>query len=131
MKEQQNKQYQSDSRDDSSVSVQENKLVLLKNKPGRDIDESINTPERYVSWYQSRAIDIDKYLDICPHCKKPTMTAFHRTVINSAVDYLEGKRMFASYVPNRKNSLPTLYYLLAIGTGAYFLLNHVVSIVKG
>jgi hypothetical protein len=131
MKEQHNKQYQSDSRDDSTVSVQENNLVLLQTKPRKDIDESINTPERYVSWYQSRANNIDKYLDICPHCKKPTMTAFHRTVINSAVDYLEGKRMFASYIPNRKHSSPTLYFLLALGTGAYFLLNHVVSIVKG
>ena len=131
MKEQQNKQYHSDSRDDLAVSVQENNLVLLKNKPGEDIDESISTPERYVSWYQSRTHNIDKYLDICPHCKKPTMTAFHKTVIDSAVDYLEGKRMFASYIPNRKNSFPTVYYLLAIGTGAYFLLNHVVNIVKG
>ena len=131
MKEQQNKQYQSDSRDDLSVSVQENNLVLLETKPRKDIDESINTPERYVSWYQSRANNIDKYLDICPHCKKPTMTAFHRTVINSAVDYLEGKRMFEGYFPHKKNSFPVISFFLAIGTGIYFLLNHVVNIVKG
>ncbi len=127
----QNTHYQDNSSDDSSVDVQENNLVLLKQKPRKNIDETIHTPERYVSWYQSRTNNIDKYLEICPHCKKPTMFAFHRTVINSAVDYLEGKRMFASYNPDLKTSFPVISFLLAIGTGIYFLLNHIVDIVKG
>ena len=131
MIEKQNKQYQENSSDDSSDVVQENKLVLLKQKPKRNIDESIHTPERYVSWFQCRTNNIDKYLEICPHCKKPTMFAFHRTVINSAVDYLEGKRMFASYNPDLKTSFPVFAFLLAIGTGIYFLLNHIVHTVKG
>ena len=131
MIEKQNKQYQDNSSNDSSVGVQENNLVLLKQKPRKDIDESINTPERYVSWFQSRTENIDKYLEICPHCKKPTMFAFHRTVINSAVDYLEGKRMFEGYYPHKKNSFPVISLILAIGTGIYFLLNHVVNTVKG
>ena len=127
----QNKQYQDNSSNDSSDVVQENNLVLLKQRPRKNIDESIHTPEQYVSWFQSRTSNIDKYLEICPHCKKPTMFAFHRTVINSAVDYLEGKRMFASYNPDIKTSFPVVSFILAIGTGIYFLLNHVVNIVKG
>ena len=131
MVEKQNKQYQDNSSSDSTVGVQENNLVLLKQKPRKNIDESINTPERYVSWFQSRTNNIDKYLEICPHCKKPTMFAFQRTVINSAVDYLEGKRMFASYNPDLKTSFPVISFILAIGTGIYFLLNHIVNTVKG
>jgi hypothetical protein len=131
MIEKQNKQYQNNSSDDSTAVVQENNLVLLKHRPTKNIDESINTPERYVSWYQTRSNNLDKYLEICPHCKKPTMYAFHRTVINSAVDYLEGKRMFASYNPDLKTSFPVISFILAIGTGLYFLLNHIVNLVKG
>ena len=127
----QNTYYQDNAGNDSSDVVQENNLVLLKQRPRKNIDESIHTPEQYVSWFQSRTNNIDKYLEICPHCKKPTMFAFQRTVINSAVDYLEGKRMFASYNPDLKTSFPIISFLLAIGTGIYFLLNHVVNIVKG
>ena len=131
MIEKQNTHYQDNSKDDSSDVVQENNLVLLKQKPRKNIDESINTPERYVSWFQSRTNNMDKYLEICPHCKKPTMSAFHRTVIDSAVDYLEGKRMLAIYNPGLKTSFPVISFILAIGTGVYFLLNHIVNIVKG
>ena len=97
---------------------------------GKDIDETINTPERYVSWFQSRTDNLDKYLEICPHCKNPTMYAFQRTVINSAVDYLEGKRMFEGYFPKPKKSFPFISFMLAIGTGIYFLLSHIVSILN-
>ena len=131
MLEKKNEHHQDNSGEDNSVATQESNLVLLKQKPKKDIDETIDTPERYVSWFQSRTSNIDKYLEICPHCKKPTMFAFHRTVINGAVDYLEGKRMFASYNPDYKRSFPVISFILALGTGVYFLLNHIVSIVKG
>ena len=131
MMEKQNKQYQDNYSNDSSDVVQENNLVVLKQRPRKNIDETIHTSERYVSWFQSRTNNIDKYLEICPHCKKPTMFAFHRTVINSAVDYLEGKRMFASYNPDLKTSFPVISFILAIGTGIYFLLNHIVNTIKG
>lgn len=127
----QNIQSSKESSDQSPVNVQDNTLVLFKHKPRKNIDETISTPERYVSWFQSRTTNLDKYLEICPHCKKPTMYAFQRTVINSAVDYLEGKRMFENYTPKPKKSFPFISFMLAIATGIYFLLNHIVNIVKG
>lgn len=131
MLEKQKKQFSKNDCDDSPVNNQKTTLVLLKDNPRKNIDETINTPERYVSWFQASTSNLDKYLEICPHCKKNTMQAFHRTVINNAVDYLEGKRMFGTYIPNQKNSFPIISLVLAIGTGAYFLLSHIVDVIKG
>ena len=116
---------------DSEVNAEEKTLIQRKGNPIENIDETINTPARYVSWFQSKTIKLDKYLEICPHCKKPTMYAFHRTVIDSAVDYLEGKRMFESFIPHQKNSFPIISFIIVIGTGMYFLINHIVNIFKG
>jgi hypothetical protein len=74
--------------------------------------------------------NVDKYLQLCPHCKKPTLSAFHRSVIDSAIDYLEGKRIFRQYSTNKKDFLPTITFLLALGIGIYFLLTHIISIIR-
>jgi hypothetical protein len=63
-----------------------------------------------------------KHLEFCPHCKKPTMSAFHRTVIDNALDYLEGRRVLKHYPNDQTSFLKYATTLLSLGAAAYFLL---------
>ena len=112
------------SESDSTVIDREKTLILLKTETKRNLDQTINNPDRYVSWYQYNTKNIDKYLQLCPHCKKPTLTAFDRTVIDSATDYLNGKRLFKSYKKRGGNFLPNSILVLALGTVVYLMLSH-------
>jgi hypothetical protein len=126
MKENQQKLIESDySQNDASVKAEEKTLILFETKAEKNLDQTINTPERYVSWYQYNTKNMDKYLQLCPHCKKPSLTAFDRSVIDSAIDYLNGKRMFKDFTRSEKNFFPNLIFFLAIGTMVYFLLNYI------
>ena len=125
MKEKQKKLNESNySEKNSTVMAKEKALILSMTKPKRNLDQTISNPDRYVSWYQYNTNNIDKYLQLCPHCKKPTLSAFHRSVIDSAIDYLNGKRMFNHYPTNGGNSLPIITFMAALGVAIYFLLNH-------
>ena len=118
------------SENDSTVEAEEKALILKKTKSERNLDETISSPDRYVSWYHYNVNNVDKYLQLCPHCKKPTLSAFHRTVIDSAIDYLEGKRMYIHHSTIDRGFLPTVTFLLALGIGIYFLLTHIISIIR-
>jgi len=126
MKQNQQKRNESNySESDSTVRDGEKTLILLKTETKRNIDRTINTPDRYVSWYQYNTKNIDKYLQLCPHCMKPTLSAFDRTVVDSAIDYLNGKRMFKSYKRSGGDFLPNIILMLALGTVVYFILSHI------
>jgi uncharacterized Rmd1/YagE family protein len=109
---------------DSKVTDGERTLILLKTETKRNIDQTINTPERYVSRYQYNVKNLDKYLQLCPHCKKPTLSAFERTVVDSATDYLNGKRVFKSYKKSGGNFLPNIILMFALGSIVYFILSN-------
>jgi hypothetical protein len=131
MKEKQQKLNESNySENDSAVMAKEKSLILLETKQKRNLDQTISTPDRYVSRYQYNVKNIDKYLTLCPHCKKPTLSAFEKSVIDSAIDYLNGKRMFQHYPTSEGNFLPIITFLLAIGTAIYFLLNHIITFIR-
>ena len=102
------------SENDSTVKAEEKALILSMTKPKRNLDQTINTPERYVSRYQYNTKNIDKYLTLCPHCKKPSLSAFEKSVIDSAVDYLNGKRMFYHYPTSGGNPLPIITFMAAL-----------------
>ncbi len=125
MKENQQKLNESNhTENDSVVMANEKVLILSIPEPKRNLDQTISNPDRYVSWYQYKTNNIDKYLQLCPHCKKPTMSAFHRSVIDSAIDYLNGKRMFNHYPTSGGNPLPIITFLAALGVAIYFLLEN-------
>jgi ribosomal protein S27AE len=125
MKENQQKLNESNhTENDSVVMANEKVLILSMPEPKRDLDQTISNPDRYVSWYQYKTNNIDKYLQLCPHCKKPTMSAFHRSVIDSAIDYLNGKRMFNHYPASGGNPLLIITFLAALGMAIYFLLEN-------
>jgi hypothetical protein len=110
---------------DTSAMEEEKVLILTKTVAKRNLDQTIRSPDRYVSWYQYNTKNIDKYLTLCPHCKKPTLSAFNRAVVDSAIDYINGKRMFRQYSTGRGNAFSPIMFLLVIGTVIYFLLNYI------
>jgi hypothetical protein len=109
MKEKQQKLKESDyTENDSTFMVNEKVLILPMTEPKRNLDQTISNPDRYVSWYQYNTHNIDKYLQLCPHCKKPTMSA----------------RMFNHYPASGGNPLPIITFMAAIGVAIYVLLNN-------
>ena len=106
---------------DQTVNNEENNLILLKSEPKKNVDQSISNGEKYASWYHYNTKNIDKYIQLCPHCKKPTLSAFHRTVVDSATDYLTGKRLLASSKKSRGNYLQSFMIMLAFCSVGYFI----------
>jgi hypothetical protein len=113
---------ESGSEDDSTVGVEEKTLIVLPVKVKKNEDETISSQGSYVSRYHYNTRNIDKYLEFCPHCKKPTMSAFHRAVIDNAIDYLEGRRVLRHYPENRSKLLKYSTGLVAAGAAVVFLL---------
>jgi hypothetical protein len=122
MKEKQQKLKESKSSEvDSTVKDEEKVLIQSMTKPKKNLDQTISNSDQYVSWYQYNTKNIDKYLQLCPHCKKPTMSAFHRSVIDSAIDYLNGKRIFNHYSVRERYFFPYATFMAAFGVAIYFL----------
>ena len=108
--------------DDTTVGAVEKSLIVMPVKMKTNEDETISSQGSYVSRYHYTTRNIDKYLEFCPHCKKPTMSAFHRTVIDSAIDYLEGRRVLRHYPENRSRLLKYTTGLVAAGAAVVFFL---------
>ena len=113
-------------KNDSGNKVKENTLILLKGRAKKYEDDTISSPDRYVSRFHYTTKNLDTYLEFCPHCKKPTLSAFRAAVIDSAVDYLEGKRVLIDQKNDPLNILKYITYLLAIGTITYFFLSPII-----
>jgi len=102
-------------------------LVFLVDRRKKKIDHTITTPDKYVSRYHYDSKNLDRYLELCPHCRKPTLDAYRRTVADGALNYLEAREGKRGRRSNRK-----LYAGLAAGglvfsTALYYLLIHVLS----
>lgn len=110
------------SENDSTVGPEERSLILLPTPVKKNEDQTISSQGRYVSRYHYTTRNIDQYLEFCPHCKKPTMSAFQRTVIDNALDYLEGRRVLRHYPDNQSKFLKYSTGLVAVGAAVYFLL---------
>ena len=130
MKEKQQQDEKNNTKGDSTATIKEKALILMMTRPKKDLDQTISNPEQYVSWYQYNIKNIDKYIQLCPHCKKPTLSAFEKSVIDSAVDYLNGKRMFKHYPTSKGNFLSIIPFLLGIGTAIYFLLDYFITFIR-
>jgi hypothetical protein len=110
------------SEDDTTVGAEEKALIVLPAKVKTNEDETISSQGNYVSRYHYTTRNIDKYLELCPHCKKPTMSAYHRTVIDNAIDYLEGRRVLKHYPDNQSKLLKYTTGLVAVGAVVVFFL---------
>ena len=115
------------SENDSTVRPEEKSLILLPITVKKNEDQTISSQGRYVSRYHYTTRNIDQYLEFCPHCKKPTMWAFQRKVIDNAIDYLEGRRVLRQNPDDQSKLLKYSTGLVAVGAAVYFLLLPLIS----
>ena len=115
------------SENDSTVRPEEKSLILLPITVKKNEDQTISSQGRYVSRYHYNTRNIDQYLEFCPHCKKPTMWAFQRKVIDTAIDYLEGRRVLRQNPDDQSKLLKYSTGLVAVGAAVYFLLLPLIS----
>ena len=108
--------------EDTKVGTEEKALIVLPVKIKKNEDETISTHRKYISRFHYTTRNLDKYMEFCPHCKKPTMTTFQRTVIDNAIDYLEGRRVLKHFPKNKSKVLKFTTGLVAAGAAVYFLL---------
>jgi hypothetical protein len=102
-------------------------LVFLDDRRKKKIDETIDSPDRYVSRYHYDSKNLDKYLELCPHCRKPTLYSYRKVVIDSALNYLEEKEEQSKRHVNRSMYMGLTAVLLVISAGLYYVLVHVLS----
>lgn len=108
--------------EETKVGTEEKTLILLPPVEKKYEDPTISSRGRYVSRYHYTTRNLDKYIEYCPHCKKPTMTAFHNTVIDNAIDYLEGRRVLKYYPTDQSRWLKYSTGFVAVGAAVYFIL---------
>ena len=105
-------------------------LVFLEDRRKKHIDETIDTPDRYLSRYHFDSKNLDKYLELCPHCRKPNLYSYRKVVIDSALNYLEEKEEQRGRHVNRSRFVGLTAGLLLVSAGLYYLLFHVLSGVR-
>jgi hypothetical protein len=112
---------------DPGVIADEKALILLDYRPKKKVDDTINTPDKYVSRYHYETKDLSKFLELCPHCRKPSITAFRTVVVDTAIDYLADKDGLRERKVNRRRIASLIFGLIAVTAGFYYLFFHVIS----
>ena len=110
-----------------AVINEERSLILLENRPKKKIDETISTPHQYVSRYHYETKDLGSFLELCPHCRKPSITSLRRTVVDTAIKYLNDKEDKRELRSNRKRIAISITSLIGIAGAAYYLFFHLMS----
>src|SRR5210317_176701 len=93
---------------------EERSLILLENRPKKRIDETISTPHQYVSRYHYETKDLGSFLELCPHCRKPSITSLRKTVVDTAIKYLNEKEDRREQRANRKRVALSIASLIGI-----------------
>jgi hypothetical protein len=112
---------------ESGVINEERSLILLKSKPRKNIDETISTPHAYISRYHYETKDLGNFLELCPHCRKPSILALRKTVIDTAIDYLNEKEEMRERRTTRRRFALLIASLIGIAGGVYYLFFYVIS----
>lgn len=106
---------------------EERSLILLGARPKKKIDETISTPHQYVSRYHYETKDLGSFLELCPHCRKPSITSLRKTVIDTAIEYLNEKEDRREHRANRKRVAISIASLIGMAGGVYYLFFHLMS----
>ena len=106
---------------------EERSLILLESRPKKRIDETISTPHQYVSRYHYETKDLGRYLELCPHCRKPSMLALRKTVVDTAIEYLNEKEDLRERRSNRRRIAILIASLIGIAGSLYYLFFHLIS----
>jgi hypothetical protein len=110
-----------------AVINEERSLILLDNRPQKKIDETISTPHQYVSRYHYETKDLGSFLELCPHCRKPSITSLRKTVVDTAIKYLNEKEDQREHGANRRRIAISIASLIGIAGGVYYLFFHLMS----
>ena len=116
--------------DNGDGSKKRDTLVFLEDRRRNKTDETIISPEKYLSRYHYDSKNLDKYLELCPHCRKPNLYTYRKVVVDSALNYLEEKEDQRGRHVNRSMFVGLAAGLLLISAGLYYLLFHVISGVR-
>lgn len=106
---------------------EERSLILLRGRPEKKIDETIASARQYVSRYHYETKDLGNFLELCPHCRKPSILAFRKTVIDTAIEYLNEKEEIRERRAGRRRVILLMTSLLGIAAALYFLFFHMLS----
>jgi hypothetical protein len=106
---------------------EERSLILFENRPQKKIDETISTPHQYVSRYHYETKDLGSFLELCPHCRKPSITALRKTVVDTAIKYLNEKEDQRERRANRRRIAILIASLIGLAGGVYYLFFHLMS----
>ena len=109
------------------IITEERSLILIEGKPGKNIDETISTPHQYVSRYHYETRDLGSFLELCPHCRKPSILALRKTVVDTAIAYLNEKEEIRERRANRRRIGLIITGLIGIAGGLYYVFFHLIS----
>ena len=110
-----------------AIISEERSLILLDNRPRKKIDETISTPHQYVSRYHYETKDLGSFLELCPHCRKPSITSLRKTVVDTAIKYLNEKEDQKEHRAHRKRVVFSIASLIGIAGAVYYLFFHLMS----
>ena len=110
-----------------AVIKEERSLILFDNRPQKKIDETISTPHQYVSRYHYETKDLGSFLELCPHCRKPSITSLRKTVVDTAIKYLNDKEDKRELRANRKRVALSIASLIGLAGAVYYLFFHLMS----
>ncbi len=106
---------------------EERSLILLESGPKKKIDETISTPHQYVSRYHYETKDLGSFLELCPHCRKPSILALRKTVVDTAIAYLNEKEDLREKRAQRRRIAIMIASLIGVAGGLYYLFFHLIS----
>ena len=117
------------SEDSSHAEFEKNSdtLVFLEDRRKNKVDETIDTPDRYLTRYHYESKNLDNCLELCPHCRKPNLYNYRKVVVDSALNYLEQKEEQRGRYASRSMYVGLAAGLLFISAGLYYLLFHLLS----
>jgi hypothetical protein len=106
---------------------EERSLILLEGRPKKKIDETISTPQQYVSRYHYETKNLGSFLELCPHCRKPSILALRKTVVDTAIEYLNEKEAIRERRTSRRRIAFLIASLIGIAGGLYYVFFHLIS----
>jgi hypothetical protein len=106
---------------------EERSLILLEARPKKKIDETISTPQQYVSRYHYETKNLGSFLELCPHCRKPSILALRKTVVDTAIEYLNEKEAIRERRTSRRRIAFLIASLIGIAGGLYYVFFHLIS----
>ena len=109
------------------IAEEERSLILLEGRPKKKIDETISTPQQYISRYHYETKELGNFLELCPHCRKPSILALRKTVIDTAIEYLNEKEATRERRAGRRRIVWLILSLIGIAGGLYYVFFHLIS----